>query len=394
MIELSDAALTGKPAQPIRVAHVVPHLDNEASGPSQSVLRLCESLAQEGVQVDLHTMAAGRPPVGANLIEHRQWRVLGRFGFSFDIVRALTEANRSVDLVHNHSLWSGSNMAAGLTAQCGSALLVTSPRGTLSPEARARSAFKKWLFKPLQWPAVSRAALLHATSPMECEDIREMRITQPVAIIPNGIDVPARFDHEHRGAARPCMRLLFLGRLHPIKGIEMLLEAWRALQDRHTEWELVVAGGGEPSYTRDLQEMARRLGLLRTRFIGPVFGKEKERLYGQSELFVLPTQTENFGMAIAEALARNLPVITTRRAPWPGLVDKRCGWWIERSQRELVEALDGAMSLQREAREAMGARGRQWMMAEFDWRSVARNMHATYRWLLHGGETPPCVKVN
>lgn len=393
MMDSSDAKCAGLRRQALKVAHVVPHLDNEAAGPTQSVLRLCESLALEGVRIDLHTMAAGRQPVGVNLIAHPQWRLLGRFGFSFDIVRALADAGRSADIVHNHSLWSGSNMAAGLTTRQGRALLVTSPRGTLSPEARARSALKKWLFKPLQWPAVTRAVLLHATSRMEYEDIRRIRIRQPVAIIPNGIDVPERIESKAGEAERTCSRLLFLGRLHPIKGIELLLDAWRELQHRHPRWELVVAGGGENSYVQGLHTMARRLGLARVSFPGPVFGPNKEHLYRASDLFVLPTKTENFGMAVAEALAQGLPVVTTRRAPWPGLVDNRCGWWIERTPRDLVEALDKAMSLEAGELEQMGLRGRQWMIAEYDWRAIARNMKSVYEWLCRGGEAPNCVMV-
>ena len=389
----SDVAGAGLRKHELKVAHVVPHLDNEAAGPTQSVLRLCESLALEGLSIDLHTMAAGRQPVGVNLIAHPQWRALGRFGFSFGIVRALAEAGRSVDIVHNHSLWSGSNMVAGLTARRGRALLVTSPRGTLSPEARARSSLKKWLFKPLQWPAVTRSALLHATSRMEYEDIRRIRIPQPVAIIPNGIDVPEIVEERAEESQRTFARMLFLGRLHPIKGVEMLLEAWRELQDRHPHWELVVAGGGEHAYVQGLQAMTVRLGLRRVSFPGPVFGPDKARLYRASDLFVLPTKTENFGMAVAEALAQGLPVVTTRRAPWPGLVDNRCGWWIERSLRDLVEALDKAMSLEAGELKQMGLRGRQWMIAEYDWRSIARNMKAVYQWLCRGGEAPSCVMV-
>lgn len=378
----------------LAVAHVVPHLDNEAAGPAQSVLRLCEAIAQEGVRVDLHTMAAGRKPIGVNLIVHPPWDPLGRFGFSFDVVRGLTKASSDVDIVHNHSLWSGSNMAAGLATRRGRALLVTSPRGTLSPEARSRSAIKKRLFKPVQWPAVTRAALLHATSRMEFEDIRQMHIRQPVAIIPNGIDVPVQEAAPPRCDTGSVARVLYLGRLHPIKGIEMLLEAWRELQDSHPSWELVVAGGGEASYVQSLHAMARRLGLTRISFPGPLFGPEKERVYRASDLFVLPTKTENFGMAVAEALARGLPVVTTRRAPWPGLIDKRCGWWIERTHQDLIEALQEALILGPGELKRMGVRARQWMIDDYDWRQVAKSMTAAYRWLRYGGDAPPYVMID
>ena len=378
----------------LRIAHVIPHLDNEAAGPTQSVLRLCESLAQAGVRVDLHTMAAGRPPIGVNLVAYDQWAALGRFGFSYDLVTGLTAACRIVDVIHNHSLWSGSNIAAGLAMRRQRALLVTSPRGTLAPEALARSRFRKWLFKPLQWQAVTRAACLHATSHMEYEDIRRAGLRSPVAIIPNGIDVPTLTDDTQVPLSEHRMRLLFLGRLHPIKGIEMLLQSWQELQDRHQDWELLVVGEGAPAYVRSLHERARQLQLERVRFAGPAFGSEKRRLYLSSDLFVLPTKTENFGMAIAEALAHALPVITTRGAPWPGLVTHRCGWWVERSQSEMVAALDLAMGVERQVLESMGQRGRQWMLSDFDWRSIAGQTRAVYQWLLAGGGVPPWVMLD
>ncbi len=373
---------------------MVPHLDNEAAGPTQSVQRLCESLALEGVQVDLHTMAAGRPPVGVNLVAYEQWTVLGRFGFSYDIIAGLATASRVVDVLHNHSLWSGSNIAAGYATRRQSALLVTSPRGTLAPAALARSALKKWLFKPLQWPAISRAACLHATSRMEYEDFRRIGLRTPVAIIPNGIDVPALADRAKAANRNRMSRLLFLGRLHPIKGIELLLEAWRDLQSRHREWELIVAGTGELAYVKSLHELAQSLRLERLNFAGPVFGTEKEQLYRSSDLFVLPTRTENFGMAVAEALAQALPVVTTRGAPWAGLVINECGWWIERSLPELVAALNLAMGLERPILESMGRRGRRWMVTEFDWTSIARQTKGVYQWMRAGGETPPWVMLD
>ena len=375
----------------LRVAHVCPDLDIEAAGPTQSVLRLCESLALEDVHVSLHTNLTGRRPVGVALNTHPGWRGLGRFGFSLQLVRALAAASREADILHNHSLWSGPSTTSGLTATWGKASLITSPRGTLSPVALTHSAWKKRLFRPLQWPALSKASLLHATSRMELEDIRSQSLRQQVAIVPNGIDVPDDLERRNVRSRGSVSRLLYLGRLHPIKGIEMLLEGWRELQQFYPTWELVVAGGGAESYESRLRGMAHNLGLERVTFAGAVFGEAKNLLYQESDLFVLPTRSENFGMVVAEALACGLPVITTRGAPWEGLREHRCGWWIERSREELVSALDQAMRLSPNELLGMGLRGRQWMLDEFDWRVVARSMKSVYQWIRDGGERPRCV---
>lgn len=378
----------------MKLVHVMSHMDEEAAGPTQSVSRLCESLAAEGQTTDLHTMAITRSPLGVGVTVHERWRLFGRFGFSAELLRSLAAVSRSCDILHNHSLWSFPSMAAGLVTGKTSAKLVTSPRGTLAPAALARSRMKKFVFKPLQWPAITRAALLHATSDMEYVDIRNNGLTNPVAIIPNGIDIPdLRSDGADEWPRLAPRRLLFLSRLHPIKGIELLFQAWRELQDRHRDWELVIAGKGDDSYVASLEALSAKLGLRRVNLVGPVYGEAKRRLYLSSQLFVLPTATENFGMAIAEAQAHAIPVVTTWGAPWDGLATHGSGWWVERTHSELTAALGEAMRLETDVMRQMGLRGRQWMVSEFDWSSVARHMLSAYRWLLDGGEVPACVRL-
>ena len=291
----------------MKVAHVVPHLDDEASGPSLSVIRLCESLADIGQSVQLHAMAAARSPQGVELVLHREWPLLGRFGFSLELVRSLHAVSRSVDIVHNHSLWAFPNVVAGLATSGARAMLVTSPRGTLAEAALSHSRLKKFALRPLQWPVITRASCLHATGTNEYRDIRQLGLEQPVAVIPNGIDIPTLPDG-NRISIPNRRRLLFLGRLHPIKGIELLLETWQALQDHHPTWELVIAGKGDANYVRSLHEAASELNLQRISFSGPVYGEDKQRVYMSAELFVLPTFTENFGGSVSNvmSLLRNL----------------------------------------------------------------------------------------
>ena len=378
----------------MKLAHVIPHMDEEAAGPTQSVVRLCEALALQSHAVHLHTMAAKAMPQGVDLTVYREWKALGRFGFSLELVRSLAAVSRSCDVLHNHSLWSFPNMAAGIAVGNRQARLVTSPRGTLAPAARARSRMKKQIFKPLQWPAISRAQLLHATSEMEYADIREYGLRHPIAVIPNGIDIPEL--PENQGREQPNsdrQRLLFLGRLHPIKGVELLLEAWQALQNALPNWDLTIAGKGDAAYVASLHAHAARLKLQRVQFTGPVYGGAKRRLYLTSDLFVLPTFTENFGMAIAEAQAHALPVITTKGAPWGGLVSHQSGWWVDRTHDDLVVALSEAMNQNSIDLVQMGQRGRQWMQRDFDWAAIAQQMVQAYHWLLEGGNPPGCIRL-
>lgn len=375
----------------MKLLHVVPHLDEEATGPTQSVMRLCESLAAAGNHVELHTMAGGRQPLGVDLHVHPEWRLPPRFGFSPHLRAQLAHAALSADIVHNHSLWSYPNMAAGMACQPGKTL-VTSPRGTLAPAARQRSRWKKQLFAPLQRPAIERATCLHATSTMELQDIRAADLRQPVIVLPNGIDVPPLDSSDRISSER--RRLLFLGRIHPIKGIEMLLESWQALQAQHPEWDLTIAGKGDAAYVATLQRLAADLHLKRVEFSGAIYGEAKHALFRSAEIFVLPTHTENFGMAVAEALVREIPVLTTRGAPWQGLATTGSGWWIERNLDDLTDSLDTAMHKTRAELSDMGTRGREWMNRDFAWPAIAAAMADSYRWLTKGGEKPACIHLN
>jgi glycosyltransferase involved in cell wall biosynthesis len=268
-------------------------------------------------------------------------------------------------------------------------MLVTSPRGTLSAWALNHSRRKKQLLRPLQWRALLRADLLHATSETEYFQIRDAGCRAPVAVIPNGIDMPA---FPAVGARQEHRTLLYLGRIHPIKGIDRLLHAWRAIAAEHPDWVLEIAGGGEPQHVAEVRHLSEILKLQRVAFLGPVYGAEKSAAYCRAELFVLPTHSENFGMAVAEALAHGCPAIVATGASWEGLDREVCGWWVSNEVDELAAALGSAMGLPSDRLAVMGRNGRAWMARDYGWESIAERMTASYRYVTHGADEPACVR--
>ncbi|MEK8049883.1 glycosyltransferase [Ideonella sp. DXS22W] len=378
----------------MNLVHVVPHIDQEAAGPSYSIPRLCQALAALGHQVELSCLAARGPVEGVHLDLHPQWPVLRRLAVSPSLANALARKSRRVDIVHNHSLWSMVNMAAGWAVPGQHAKLVTSPRGTLAPWALGRTRRYKQAMWPLQRRVLDRADLLHATSTAELQDIRALGYRQPIAVIPNGIDIPPEFETGPDLSSGAMRTLLFLSRIHPTKGLDRLLQAWRSLQDDHPGWRLVIAGLGEPEHEAQVRNLARTLSTERVEFPGPLFGDAKSRAYQAADLFVLPTHTENFGMVVAEALAHSCPAVVSTGAPWQGLERTGSGWWVDNDVDSLARALDFAMRCEPKALKCMGARGRQWMNDEFSWETVARQMAATYDWLRHGGAAPSWVEVS
>lgn len=377
----------------MRLVHVVPHIDQEAAGPSYSVPRLCQSLAACGNAVELSCIAARGEIAGVVLDLNPQWPILGRFAISSRLARALGRKARMVDVVHNHSLWSMVNVAAGWVVPGQQAKLVTSPRGTLSAWALSRSRGFKRLLWPLQRRVLARADLLHATSMVELLEIRAQGFTAPVAVIPNGIDLPAMPVARVQVPTAP-RTLLFLSRIHPTKGLDRLLHAWAKLQPRHPLWRLVIAGRGEAAHVQEVQALAAELGAQRVEFPGPLYGEAKAQAYFGADLFVLPTHSENFGMVVAEALAHGCPAVVSRGAPWPDLETEDCGWWVDNSVLNLTAALDAALQLPPDQLAAMGLRGRAWMERDFGWAAIGQKMDAAYRWLLDGGERPAWVRMN
>jgi len=378
----------------IHAVHVVPSIAEEASGTSYCVVRLCEALIDAGEAIRLAALdwapLFSKPPF---LDVFPIGNGPRRLGLSPEMRRWLraTAVAGQVDIIHNHSLWMMPNVYAGWATRGTKCHLVVSTHGTLSAWALSRSARVKRVFWPLlQRPALRHAACFHATSDDEYVDIRRAGFCQPVCIIPNGVDVSA-LEAKPSGRRR---QLLFLGRIHPVKGIDLLLQAWHAVSQRFPDWDLRIIGPDNVGYLARMQTLSAELRLQRIEFCGPLYGNEKLRAYREAELFVLPTHSENFGVTVAEALAAGTPAIVTRGAPWAGLEQHGAGWWIEIGVDPLVACLEEALSRPRHELAARGIRGREWVRKEFSWGHVGAMMDQTYRWLLSGGDAPTWVRLD
>jgi len=383
----------GNAENPIKAIQIVPNVDEEASGPSYTVVRLCRELLACGENLRLVTLDRNSPLEEIPFLETYPMRpVLKRLGFSPLMRDRLAGAAEHADILHNHSLWMMPNVYPGWAVRGTSCRLVVSPRGTLSSWALNRSAWPKRIFWALlQGSAVRRACCLHATAEREYEDIRSAGLrSQPVCVIPNGIDVPEK---KSKPAGRSRI-LLFLGRIHPVKGLDMLLRAWAAVSSRFPEWELRIAGPDNNGCLPKMRTLAEELKLGRVNFCGPLYGEAKQAAYHEADLYVLPTHTENFGVTVAEALAAGTPAIVTKGAPWSGLEEHRAGWWIDVGIDPLVACLENAMSQAPGLLASMGRSGRDWMINDYSWTRVGRMMHRTYEWLLFGGETPAWVRLD
>jgi glycosyltransferase involved in cell wall biosynthesis len=365
------------------------------------VPRLCRALTEAGVEPTLFSVAMLADEVRDEAYRDLRFAqdyaglpILRRLRRSSGLSNALRRAAGELDLVHNHGLWLMPNVDSAWAAARARRPFVQSPRGMLGAEALAFSRTKKRIFwRALQGPAMRLAACLHATSAREYEEIRAFGLTAPVAVIPNGIDLPGR-PREPATAAGPWRVVVSLGRIHPKKGLDLLLRAWAAVEPRHLSWRLLIAGPDEAGHAAALCGLARRLGLQRVAIEGPVYDEAKWQAYRAADLFVLSSRNENFGLTVAEALAAGTPVISTKGAPWSQLERRGCGWWVDSNVEALAAALESAMSLPPALLRRMGEKGRAWMAQEYSWERAAHDMLAVYRWLVHGGEPPPTLRFD
>lgn len=296
--------------------------------------------------------------------------------------RQLPEIVEAADLVHTHSQWTFPVWWGCRTALAAGKPLMMSPQGCLDPRRLVHSAWKKRLAGLFDRGFLRRATVIHATSSAEQGWIQRYVGGSPhVAVIPNGVDMPPPHPLT-KPAGRPRTRtVLSLGRLHPLKGLDLLVDAWRMVSpglEPGDRWELVIAGPDEQGTRAALERQARQDGLSNVRFTGPLYGEDKARALAGADLFVLPSRSENFGIVVAEALAAGVPAITTTGTPWQE-IHGSCGWWVDVAAEPLASALREAMNLGDDERAAMGERGRSLVEAKYRWASVGRAMVELYR---------------
>ena len=376
----------------MRVVHVIAGLDSRDGGPSFTLPELWRNLKRAGVEVRALTTHDPRhgPPPSVEGIALRSFSQAFPFPFKRapGLAAALDEEARAASVIHNHGCWLAPNWAAGRVARRLGKPLVISPLGHLDAWSLARNPWRKRLVRALVEDRNWRAARAWvAKSYREAEQIRALGLPGIIRVIPNGMDpahYAAPFDPAPILDLHPALRgrrvLLFLSRLHPKKGLPLLLTAWRALATRFPDWILLVAGDPDSPHGREVVDGARDLVAAgRVVFAGAVQGRLKDAALGAAHLFVLPSLSENFGQVVLEALASGLPAIVSRACPWGEIESRECGWWVPPEVATLHQILETALEMDPSLLAAMGARGRAWALHEFGWPEIAAKLDGLYR---------------
>lgn len=375
----------------IHVIHTVASLGVSAGGPSRTVPALCAAVAAACPNTTVEIVTAEQPAYGRNLEAIGVPTYTAAAGSSSAALRSLLAqrvdaalASHNTVLLHDHGQWLTLNRASAAAARRCGLKRVVSPRGMLTPWALRHRAWKKkaaWLLYARR--DFREASVLHATSAEEAREFRGLGARQPIALVPNGVDY-----HEQRQPAPSKTRtMVFLSRLHPKKGVQELVAAWRAISP--AGWRLTLAGPDEAQMLAQLQlSPADTID-----YVGEVEGDQKWKLLESASVAVLPSYSENFGVVVAEALMAGTPAIATHGTPWQGLTTQGCGWWIPMTPAAIGETLRTVTLLDDATLMEMGRRGRAWVTESFTWPSIGWKMAAVYRWLACNDAAPAWVDL-
>jgi len=414
----------------MRVLHVISCLV-KADGHSQFCMTLAERLAAQGIEQRIFSLRSEDGevlPDPKGLIHYASGRAMHLLNVSIhcglEKQIAAIAYDFKPDVIHLHGGWHPVLFFCARVARRSGVPIVLSLHGSLRPaviegDRRIKKRLAWWLY---QRRLVEMAEVIHVSTETEKGDLVRLGFNKPVVVIPNGADV--REVRKSRGpkvlklhgpkSQTRTKTVLCLGRLHPLKGLDLLIDAWKLVISDYPNWFLLLVGPDEQGTLKALREQVKRLGVVDSvAFSEPQYGEEKMRVMQNADLFVLSTRSENFGIVVAESLACGVPVITTKGAPWPELLGisggaiaerdhemantpkrnapnvinqlnqptpaiGRCGWWIDIGVEPLVEALREAMSLTDEERREMGENGRRLVESKYQWASIAKAVTGVY----------------
>lgn len=402
----------------MRVLHIAAYFAPAFTygGPPRSILGLCQGLRHAGVDVTVFTTTANgqtdlpASPAAGNVYEGIPVHYFPRaFPRRFFGVRGLTGALRTrgkdFDLWHIHGLWNLPVWTAARTARQLGVTYVLSPRGMLNPSALSFRAWRKRIFYHLiERRNLAGAAALHATSEEEARWLTACRQDSEVFVLPNGLDLasipslekgevfvlpngldPVSIPSLEKGAFRQRLGLAdgtplfaFLGRIHRIKRLDLLAEAFLKFRAKRADARLVLAGPFEQEdYCRELRQRLAPAAEA-VHWTGHLGVSEKWSLLADATALVVCSDQESFGLSIVEALAVGAPVIVTRTCPWQEVVTAGCGLWVEQDSDAIAAAL-GQLAADPEAARAMGRRGRLLVAQRYTWEAIASSLAEHYR---------------
>ncbi|MDX2098125.1 MAG: glycosyltransferase [Leptolyngbyaceae cyanobacterium bins.59] len=387
----------------MKVLHVIPSLSPSLGGPTQVALNLVRALCEGGVDAEIVTTNDDGPqlldvPLGERVIyqEAPVWFLprfsppLKEFIFSPAITAWLWQQVHKYDILDNHYLFSYAPTCAGAIARFQGVPYTVRTMGQLSPWALAQSRQKKQVYlKLIERHNLERAAAIHCTSGGEAQDVRNFGVKTPLVTLPLGVQPPMPYPNARQelrasyGITAETPIVLFLSRLHYKKRPDVLLEALVKVREQGYSFHAILAGSGTPEYELYLRDLVESLQLGdRISLPGLITGQAKEILLQGSDFFVLPSFSENFGIAVAEAMAARLPVVITPGVQIaPEIAEAEAGLVVESEVEPLTEAIVQLLQSP-PLRQRLGQNGRALVDRRYSWNVIATQLTSAYKALL------------
>ena len=377
-------------------------------GVCESSFGLSRALARAGIDVAVVTSDATKgsrlSPEEFIAVEEDSLRIhpfrylfSERSCFSLTARRVIEDLMADSDIVHVNGIYTHPVTVAARSARRAGKPHIVACRNGLDPwMLRIKRTKKLFGFRLYVKGDLDGATCIHVTAKHEMDACLAMGIRGPFTIIPNGIHPPefsALSEADLAEESWPILKdrkvVLFLSRLSPQKGLDILIPAWQTIMRKHPDALLVVAGPDHLSYGRFVRELAAASPYSGDIFFtGNVVGEAKLALYRRADVFALPSYSENFGNVVAEALMCETPVVTTHATPWDELEKYSCGRYVPVDREAIVDAIDSILRLPAEERALMGRRGRDFILSSYTWDAAARKMITVYKAILGGEEIP------
>lgn len=388
----------------MRILQIVPSLSLIYGGPSQMAIGLSTALAAKGVQVTILTTDAngdtGQAPLQVPLecpVEQNGYEVyyfrcspFRRYKFSLNLLRWLAKHRQDYDLAHIHALFSPISSAAATVARTHNLPYILRPLGTLDPaDLQKKRQLKKLYAALLERPNLASAAAVHFTSDQEAKISDRFGVTTQDLVIPLGVTLPPVPEttsvRSRWGIPDDRLLLLFMSRIDPKKGLDLLIPALETLAAENQNFHFVLAGANpqDPAYENKIRNQIQASPLSdRTTLTGFVSGSEKTALLQEADLFVLPSYYENFGIAVAEAMAAGTPVVISDQVHiWKDVQQAQAGW-VTACNLEALQATLRTAFIDRAEQQQRGRYAKEYARKYYSWDAISEQMIQAYTQIL------------
>ena len=392
----------------MKILVVVPALGSVYGGPSKSVVELTQALGNRGIDIDLVTTNAnGSDSLDVPLncwiakefyrIQYFPYWAIKDYKISFSLTKWLWNNVKNYDLVHTNAIFSYAILPAYWACQKDRVPYIVTPRGMLEPWALSYKAWKKrFYYRLLEKPALNRANAIQMLASTEAKRTESLNLKAPFTIVPNGIHrqdfeplVSPELFYQKFPETKNKQLIIFLGRIDPKKGLDLLANAMGKIHDQFSQAHLVIAGPDNIGFLNTAKNYFSEAGCLdKVTFTGILTGRLKYSALSAAEIYVAPSYSEGFSMSVLEGMASGLSCVITTGCNFPEAAELNAAYEVDIDADKIANALTKCLQNSQEAK-AMGERARKLILEQYTWDSIATKLIDVYAAIIN--QKPLCT---